>query len=160
MLLAKYQSSKPPSFRDEVFWSWSSLVLVQLVTPGQGLFWPHGHHMNRLSRGLQGDATYKISVKAPGLLVSEKKNLKMGFFVPIFQLVTTGPSQFWPRGHHINKLGTGLQGDAIYTKYQSSRPSSFREEEFWSLPFVPMFKLVTHETGPILIPGASYEQTW
>ena len=26
--------------------------------------------------------------------------------------------------------------------------------------FVPMFQLVTHGVGPVLTPGASYEQTW
>ena len=31
------------------------------VTPGQGLFWPQGHNLNKLGRGLLGDATYLIS---------------------------------------------------------------------------------------------------
>ena len=43
-----------------------------------------------------------------------RKILKMGFFVPMFQLVTPEQGQFWPQGHHINKLGRGHQGDAIY----------------------------------------------
>ena len=29
--------------------------------PGQGHFWPQGHNLNKLVRGLQGDATYQIS---------------------------------------------------------------------------------------------------
>ena len=40
-----------------------------------------------------------------------------------------GRASFDPRGHHINKLGRGLQGDAIY-QISKLRPSSFREEEF------------------------------
>ena len=43
MLLAKYQSSRPPSFRDEEFWSWSSLVLVPTCAPlGRASFDPRG----------------------------------------------------------------------------------------------------------------------
>ena len=45
----------------------------------------------------------------------------------------------------------------MYTKYQSSAPSSFREEKFRSFPSLSLcFKLV----NPVLTPGASYEQSW
>ena len=37
------------------------LVYVKHVTPGVGHFWPHGHNLNKLGRGLLGDATYQIS---------------------------------------------------------------------------------------------------
>ena len=48
-----------------------------------------------------------------------------------------------------------------YTKYQRSRPSSFKRRRILKFAlFVPIFKLVTHEAGQVLIPGASYEQTW
>ena len=46
------------------------------------------------------------------------------------------------------------------TKHQSSNPCSFREEEFEVGFFAPMFQLVTPGAGPVLIPRASYEQTW
>ena len=34
---------------------------VNSVTLGQGHFWPEGHNLDKLGRGLQGDATYQIS---------------------------------------------------------------------------------------------------
>ena len=58
--------------------------------------------------------------------VSEKKKLKMGFYVPMFQLVT-------PKAGPVLTPGANLVEvlkEMLYTKYQSSRPSSFREEEF------------------------------
>ena len=58
----KYQMSTPPSFREKKFWRWASLFLCSnLWPPERSQFWPQGHHMNRLGRGPQGDATYQIS---------------------------------------------------------------------------------------------------
>ena len=52
MLNTKYQSSNPFSFREEEFWSWFSLFLYSNLWPlGQGQFWPHKHHINKLGRG-------------------------------------------------------------------------------------------------------------
>ena len=49
----------------------------------------------------------------------------------------------------------------LHMKYQSSAPSSFREEEFWSFPCLfPCFELVIPGARPVLTPGASYEQFW
>ena len=31
------------------------------MTPGHGHFWPHGHYLSKLGRGLLGDSTYQIS---------------------------------------------------------------------------------------------------
>ena len=43
--------------------------------------------------------------------------------------------------------------EMLHTKYQTSAPSSFRKEEFWSFPSLFLcFEIVT--------PGASYEQSW
>ena len=47
----------------------------------------------------------------------------------------------------------------LHTKYQSSMPSSFREEEFLSFPCLFLcFELVTPGAGPVFTLGASYEQ--
>ena len=35
-------------------------------------FWPQGDNLNKLGRGPLGDATYQISIKALGLMVSDK----------------------------------------------------------------------------------------
>ena len=45
--------------------------------------------MNKLGKGPQGDATYQIS-NLYAIQFQRKTILKMGFFVPMFQLVTPG----------------------------------------------------------------------
>ena len=78
---------------------------------------------------------YIPNIKALGLSFSDQKNFKVSFFVSVFKVVTLPRwGQFWPQGHHMNKLGKGPIEDAT-TKYQMSMPSSFREE-FWSFPFL------------------------
>ena len=62
----------------------SLLLLFQLMTPpGWGQFWPQGYHMNRIDIGpniiVQGQMIKAL------LLVSEKKNFKFSFFVPMLQ---------------------------------------------------------------------------
>ena len=44
--------------------------------------------------------------------------------------MTPGWDQLWPLGRHMNKVCRGPLGDATY---QSSMPTSFREE-FWNFP--------------------------
>ena len=62
--------------------------MFQLVTPGAGAgFEPHKHHMNKLGRGPQGDVKNQIS-KLYTFQFQRKRILKMGFFVPMLQLVT------------------------------------------------------------------------
>ena len=48
----------------------------------------------------------------------------------------------------------------LHTKYQSSAPASFRKEDFKNFPCLLLcFKPVTPGAGPVLTPGASFEQT-
>ena len=62
MLYTKYQSPRSSSFREEEFWSLPSFFLCSnLWPPGRSQFWPQGDHLNKLSRGSLGDATYQIS---------------------------------------------------------------------------------------------------
>ena len=56
---------------------------------GQSQFRPQGHFMNKFCRGPQGDATYKIS-NLYAFQFQRKRILKIGFFVPMFWLVTPG----------------------------------------------------------------------
>ena len=51
--------------------------MFQLVNPGAGQFWSHEHHMNKLSRGPQGDAK-KQNIKALRLTVSSEKSFEDG----------------------------------------------------------------------------------
>ena len=48
----------------------------------------------------------------------------------MFQLVTPLWGQFWLQRNHIRLIK--VHKEMLNTKYQSSNPCSFREEEFWS----------------------------
>ena len=94
------------------------------------------------------------NIKALDLPVSKKRILKMGFFVPKFQLVSPGAGPILTPRHHMNKLGRGPQGNAIY------QISKLYACQFQRRRILKMFQLVTRGVGPVLTPGASYEQTW
>ena len=75
--------------------------------------------MNKLCRG------QLPNIKALRLPASEK-NLEVSFFVPVFKIVTPRAGPILTQGASY-KIGKGpLEDD----KYQSSKPSSFREEKF------------------------------
>ena len=59
------------------------------MTPRARLVLTPGGFYEQLGRGPQGDATYKIS-NLYAIQYQRRKILKMGFFVPMFQLVTSG----------------------------------------------------------------------
>ena len=70
---------------------------------GGASFDPKGHHMNKIDKGLQGDATYQKSKLCP-FQFQRRSILKLVFFVSMFQLVTPPPPpkrggvSFDPRG--------------------------------------------------------------
>ena len=64
--------------------STSLFLWLQLVIP---CFDPKGHHMNKIDKGLQGDATYQKSKLYP-FQFHRRRILKLVFFVPMFQFVT------------------------------------------------------------------------
>ena len=72
----------PESFSPQMN-STSLFLWFQLVIPS---FDPMGHHMNKIDKGLQGDATYQKSKLYP--FQFQRRILKLVFFVPMFQLVT------------------------------------------------------------------------
>ena len=60
-------------------------------------------------------------------LFQRRRILKFSFLVPVFQTCDPqGGTSFDPRGI----ICTTLVEEMLHTKYQSSAPSSFREEEF------------------------------
>ena len=89
------------------------VLLFQFVTPGVRQVLTPGASYEWNVEGPQGDATYQKSKLYP-FQFQRRRILKLVFLVPIFQLVTPGKGQFWAQGNHMNKLGRGLQGDAIY----------------------------------------------
>ena len=100
------------------------------VTPGDwASFDPKGHHVNKIDKSIQGDATYRKS-KLYLFQFQRRRILKLVFFVPMFQLVTPGVgSVLTPKESYEKKL-IKVHKEMLNTKYQSSNPSSFREEEF------------------------------
>ena len=57
-----------------------------------------GHHVNKIDKGLQGNATFQKSKLYP-LQLERRRILKLVFFVPMYQLVTPqGGASFDPRG--------------------------------------------------------------
>ena len=70
-----------------------------------------------------------------------------------------GRGQFWPQVHSMKKLGRGPQGDATY-KISNLYAIQFQRRRILKIGFfVAMFRFVTPGAGPVLTPGASYEQT-
>ena len=62
MLHTKNLSSISSSFREEKFWSWSSLFLCSNLWPqGWDQFWPERNHMNKIDKGPKRDDKYQIS---------------------------------------------------------------------------------------------------
>ena len=110
MLNTKYQSSNPSSFREEEF----LCSYVPTCDPrGGASFDPHEHHMNKLGRGQQGDAKNQIS-KLYAFQFQRRGILKMGFYVPMFRLVTPGVGPILTLGASTIKLGRGPLEDATY----------------------------------------------
>ena len=68
-----------------------------------------------------------------------------------------GGTSFDSKGHHVNKIDKGLQGDATYRK-SKLYPFQFQTRRILKLVFfVPMFQLVTPGVGSVLTPKESYE---
>ena len=92
------------------------------------------------------------------LPVSEKKNFEVCLFCSNVQNCDPGAGQvLTPGTSYVNLIE--FHKEMLHAKYQSSTYSSFREKKMKISFFVPLFKLVTPGTGPILTPGASYEHT-
>ena len=82
-------------------------------------------------------------------------------FVPLVPTCDPqGAASFDPKGHHVNKIDKGLQGDATYRKSKLYLFQFQRRRILKLVFFVPMFQLVTPGVGSVLTPRASYEQTW
>ena len=98
----------------------TSVPLVPTSDPrGGASFDPTGHPMNKIDKGLQGDATYQKSMLYP-FQFQRRRILKLVFFLPyiMFQLVTPGVGSVFTQRNHKNKIDKGPQRDA---KYQISK---------------------------------------
>ena len=104
----------PESFSPQTG-STSLFLWFQLVTHAS--FDPTGHHMNKIDKGQQGDATYQKSMLYP-FQFQRRRILKLVFFLPMFQLVTPGVGSLLTPRNHMNKIDKGPQRGA---KYQISK---------------------------------------
>ena len=62
MLHTKYLGSKPYGFRKDFFHVFPYIGLGKICDPGVGHFWPQGYNLNKLGRGLLGDAIYQMLI--------------------------------------------------------------------------------------------------
>ena len=72
MLHNKYQGPRPYSFRQEYFFFFFPYIsLCKKCDPGWSHFWPQGHNLKKIDRGLLVDATCQIPRQMPGGLKQE-----------------------------------------------------------------------------------------
>ena len=91
-------------------------------------------------------------MKALGLVVS-KKIFFMFYPLPPPPHPTPGQGPYGPQG----KVGRIYKEDhytLLLTKYESSGPCGFGEEDFYVFPIVSLWELMTLGAGPFLTPGA------
>ena len=99
-----------------------------LGPPGPRLSWTWGLHTEKLGKGPPDNATYQISS-------TWVKQFWRRRFLSIFHFWAqdTPPPQghFGPKGHNLNKLGSGPLGNATYHILKGPRHSNFRGD-VWS----------------------------
>ena len=79
-------------------------------------------------------------------------------FVPLVPTCDPrGGASFDPKGHHVNKIDKGLQGDATYQKFKLYLFQFQRRRILKLVFFVPRFQLVTSGVKSVLTPKESYE---
>ena len=137
--------------------STSLFHLFQLLTPGVGpVLIPRDIIWIKLTKVYKEMLHTKNLSSIPSSF-REKEFWSLSSLFLCSNLWPPGWGQFWAQRNHMNKIDKGHK-QMLKTKYQSSNPSSFREEEFWS--WFSMFQLVTPRAVLILTPCASYEKTW
>ena len=96
--------------------------------------------MNKLGRCPQGDAKNQIS-KLYTFQFKRKKKLKMGFFVPMFQLVTHGLGPILTIGASYEHILVEVHQKMLHTKYQSSSPYGLGQEDFKKFPSISLCEI-------------------
>ena len=112
--------------------------MLQLGTTGVEAVLTPGHDMNKVDRGSYGD-TYYQNIKALFFPVLDKKNLEVVFFV------LRQRSTWRCYTPNIKALGQAVSGKNF--------------EIFFLCSYIATY-IPPHPAGPVLIPGASYKQTW
>ena len=95
--------------------------------------------------------------KAQVPVVQTRRFLMFSPYKSMINIRYPGWTYFWPHGHNLNKLGRDLQGDATFQKSKLYRPCGFRQEDFFTFPYI-LCKTCDVWEGPILATGAYFEQ--
>ena len=139
MLYTKYKSSRPSSFKDEEFWSWSSSVLYSnlcpLPHPGAGpVLTPWGIIFTHLVEIHKEMLYTKYQSSRPSSFKEEEEfwNCLSLFFCS--NLWPLGRSKCWLQGHHMNTLGRGPLEDASY-QISKLEPLWFGTKRFLKISF-------------------------
>ena len=118
------------SFREEEFWSWSSLFLCSNLWPqGWDQFWPQRNHIKKMIKVHKEMLNTKYQRSYPSSF--REKNFEVGFlcsYVPTGD--PRGEASFDPTSIIWTNL-VDVHREMLKTKYQGSIPSSFRGKEFW-----------------------------
>ena len=131
MLHTENLSSISSSFREEEFWSWSSLFLCSNLWPQGGIsFDPKGIIWMKLIK-VQKEMLHTKYQSCNSSGFREEEFFEVGFlcsYVPICD--PRGEASFDPRSIIWTNL-VGVHSEMVKAKYQSSISSSFRGKEFW-----------------------------
>jgi len=134
MLYTNYESSGPCSFRQEDFWKLHFKNRFLTLWP---TYATNQNHLNNFRRGPPGT----IPVQFGQIPISgSREDVVCSFpYIIQFKIVTPGAGSISTPGGII---WTTLVEDLkmkLYTKYESSGPCSFRQEDFWKLQFENLF---------------------
>ena len=137
MLDVKYQGSRLSSFRVEELWKFHSLFLCSTYDPqGGASFDPRGILWTNLVENHKAMPHTKYQISTPSCIREKKiKDWLLCSYVPTCD--PRGQASFDPRGITWTNLVEVLK-EMLYTKYHSSRPSTFRKEKFWN--FLSLFQ--------------------
>ena len=148
MLHTKYESSGPCGFREEDFF-----LYFHHDAPGAGPVWTTGAQLAGFVKR-NTIYCYTQNMKALGLVVSEKKIFLCSTHDPPPPPPPRGGARMDPRGT-VGRIYKEDHYTLLLTKYESSGPCGFREEDFFYVfPIVSLWELMTPGAGPFLTPGA------
>ena len=143
-----------PVSESKIFEVWSALFLCSVLwPPGRGQFWPHGFIWTYEVHKEMLHTKYQSST--PSNVREEEFWSLLSLFI-CSNLWPCWGASFDPRGIIWTNL-LKVHKEKLYTKYQSSKPSSFREVEFCIVFFfsflIPKFQTVTSRAEQVLTRG-------
>ena len=131
LLQPKYESSGPCGFGEDFFFMFSH------DAPGAGPVWTPGARLAGFIKRTTIHC-YTQNMKALGLVVLEKKIFYVFPIACLWELMTLRAGPFFdPRGM-VGRIYKEDHYTLLHTKYESSGPCGFGEEDFFFYVFLPM----------------------